>query len=300
MPESVPLERSRPAERAEGGAARGPPAARPGRAASRETPGLLRCVPAASGRKPRPGTALRDLPPRRPVRRRRLLVLAPACLDAGDRTRPRTGRGVHGSCVAGPARRRSESHAARPLRFRPDPRRTRRPDRPTQRLANRFGGTSGVRRTARCGAIEGVTASGGESVPAVTQPDPRQQQPHLGEVDLHLIAEGRHERLWTVLGAHPRDGGTPFAAEKPPKNASVIYQSNYRWDDADWVARRDRTQRYTEPVSIYEVHLGSWRPGLGYRQLADELTKYVTDLGFTHVEFMPVAEHPYRGAWGYQ
>ena len=80
----------------------------------------------------------------------------------------------------------------------------------------------------------------------------------------------------------------------------MIYQSRYEWSDADWLTRRAQRPAHQEPMSVYEVHLGSWRPGLGYRELADQLTAYVLDLGFTHVEFMPVAEHPFGGSWGYQ
>ncbi len=91
-----------------------------------------------------------------------------------------------------------------------------------------------------------------------------------------------------------------LATERPPATASVVFTSQYTWSDADWVTARTRRQPVREPMSIYEVHLGSWRPGLSYRQLATELVEYVTDLGFTHVEFLPVAEHPFGGSWGYQ
>jgi 1,4-alpha-glucan branching enzyme len=202
-----------------------------------------------------------------------------------------------------------------------------------------------------------------------TSDDPYRYPPTLGELDLHLIREGRHERLWAVLGAHPRDGGVAFAVwapsaqgvrvvgdftgwgahdgwpmrslgasgiweifvpgasvghrykyrilgrdgawrekadplaartEVPPATASVVYESTYDWKDADWLQRRAQTRLFEEPMSVYEVHLGSWRPGLSYRELADQLTEYVTDLGFTHVEFLPVMEHPFGGSWGYQ
>ncbi|MGH3682412.1 MAG: 1,4-alpha-glucan branching protein GlgB, partial [Natronosporangium sp.] len=98
-----------------------------------------------------------------------------------------------------------------------------------------------------------------------------------------------------------RDRADPMATatECPPATASVLYQSHYQWGDADWMATR-RGDLHTAPMSVYEVHLGSWRPGLSYLALADELTGYVTDLGFTHVELMPVMEHPYGGSWGYQ
>ena len=212
---------------------------------------------------------------------------------------------------------------------------------------------------------------GGDGAEAVTD-DPYRFLPTLGEMDLHLIGEGRHEELWRVLGAHVRsvDGvtGTSFAvwapnargvrvigdfnrwdgrghpmrslggagvwelfvpgvadgtrykyeicgrdgrwlrkadpmaslAEQPPATASVVFTSAYQWGDADWLARRAGAEPSRAPLSVYEVHLGSWRPGLSYRQLAEELTAYVTDLGFTHVELLPVAEHPFGGSWGYQ
>jgi 1,4-alpha-glucan branching enzyme len=205
--------------------------------------------------------------------------------------------------------------------------------------------------------------------PELVTDDPYRHLPTLGEVDLHLIAEGRHEELWRVLGAHVRgQAGTSFAvwapnargvrvigdfnhwdgraypmrslgssgiwellipglgegerykyevcgpdgswnakadpmaalAEQPPATASVVYQSDYTWGDADWLADRAERDVLTSPMSIYEVHLGSWRPGLSYLELADQLTDYVTELGFTHVEFLPVAEHPFGGSWGYQ
>ncbi len=212
---------------------------------------------------------------------------------------------------------------------------------------------------------------GGDGAETVTD-DPYRFLPTLGEVDLHLIGEGRHEELWRVLGAHVQSvggvTGTSFAvwapnargvrvigdfnhwdgrghpmrslggagvwelfvpgagdgtrykyeicgrdgrwlrkadpmaslAEQPPATASVVFTSAYQWGDADWLDRRARAEPSRQPFSVYEVHLGSWRPGLSYRQLAEELTAYVTDLGFTHVEFLPVAEHPFGGSWGYQ
>jgi 1,4-alpha-glucan branching enzyme len=98
-----------------------------------------------------------------------------------------------------------------------------------------------------------------------------------------------------------RDKADPvaFAAECPPGTASVIFSSRHPWGDADWM--RGRTgAAHARPMSVYEVHLGSWRPGLGYADLAHELADHVTGLGFTHVEVMPVMEHPYGGSWGYQ
>ncbi|MFF0501874.1 1,4-alpha-glucan branching protein GlgB [Nocardia aobensis] len=200
--------------------------------------------------------------------------------------------------------------------------------------------------------------------------------PTVGELDLHLLGEGRHRRLWEVLGAHPRryttldgevtgtsfavwapnargvtvfgdfdswsgtstpmrrlgssgvwevfvpgvaagtrykyrvhgaDGRTvdhadplAFAAETPPATASVVADTSYRWSDQDWCAARARRDPTREPMSIYEVHLGSWRPGLDYRTAAEQLAEYVRAQGFTHVELLPVAEHPFGGSWGYQ
>ncbi len=210
----------------------------------------------------------------------------------------------------------------------------------------------------------------------LTVDDPYRWLPTLGEVDLHLIGEGRHENLWQVLGAHVRSYETPggvvsgtsfavwapsargvrvmgdfdywsgrgypmrvlgstgvwelfvpgvedgarykfqvlgadgasrdkadpmaFATEIPPANASVVFSSEHDWADDDWLTSRAATQWQAAPMSIYEVHLGSWRHGLSYRDLADELVEHVRDSGFTHVEFLPVAEHPFGGSWGYQ
>ena len=206
--------------------------------------------------------------------------------------------------------------------------------------------------------------------------DPYRFLPTLGELDQHLISEGRHEQLWEVLGAHEHiyesehgpvagtsfavwapsakgvrvvgdfnywDGaGTPmralgttgvwelfipgvgdgtkykfsilgadfvwrdkadpvaFATEVPPQSASVVFTSHYEWQDTQWMDERRQRNPHDGPMSIYEVHLGSWRKGLSYSQLADELTDYVVENGFTHVEFLPVTEHPFEPSWGYQ
>ncbi|WP_203662360.1 1,4-alpha-glucan branching protein GlgB [Actinocatenispora rupis] len=90
------------------------------------------------------------------------------------------------------------------------------------------------------------------------------------------------------------------ATEVPPRTASRVFRSTYDWSDAAWMSHRRQATWHELPMSVYEVHLGSWRPGLGYRELADQLVEYVTTLGFTHVEFLPVAEHPFGGSWGYQ
>jgi len=90
------------------------------------------------------------------------------------------------------------------------------------------------------------------------------------------------------------------SAETPPHTASVVTESSYKWKDKSWLNARTKRDALTSPMSIYELHLGSWKIGHTYRSLADELIDYVTKLGFTHVEFMPIAEHPYAPSWGYQ
>ncbi|HEU5085428.1 MAG TPA: 1,4-alpha-glucan branching protein GlgB [Acidimicrobiales bacterium] len=209
--------------------------------------------------------------------------------------------------------------------------------------------------------------------------DPYRFWPTLGEVDLHLIGEGRHERLWSVLGARPmeHDGveGIAFSvwapaaravrvvgdwnswdgrihpmralgasgvwelfvpeaevgqryryeivgadghlrlksdplarqAEMPPANASVINRSTYSWRDDEWMQARREIDPVNDRLSIYEVHAGSWRtvPEEGDRplrwdELAEQLADHVTELGFTHIELLPVAEHPFAPSWGYQ
>jgi 1,4-alpha-glucan branching enzyme len=114
-----------------------------------------------------------------------------------------------------------------------------------------------------------------------------------------------HSRV-TRAGADKAD---PFAvyAEQPPRQASIAWDLSYEWDDADWMSSRSRANGRNAPWSVYEVHLGSWmrvpeedNRWLSYRELAPRLADYVHRLGFTHVEFMPVMEHPFYGSWGYQ
>ncbi len=99
-----------------------------------------------------------------------------------------------------------------------------------------------------------------------------------------------------------------FAAELRPRTASVVWDIDaYQWNDDDWMAKRRETDWLKKPVNVYEVHLGSWKRveaddnrWLTYRELADELIPYVKDLGFTHIELLPISEHPFDGSWGYQ
>jgi len=103
--------------------------------------------------------------------------------------------------------------------------------------------------------------------------------------------------------------GDPFAFcwECPPKTASCVTDLSYRWEDTAWMQRRKRRNALESPIAIYEMHLGSWRRAaddgsrfLSYRELAGPLVAYLQEMGFTHVEFMPVMEHPFYGSWGYQ
>jgi 1,4-alpha-glucan branching enzyme len=105
------------------------------------------------------------------------------------------------------------------------------------------------------------------------------------------------------------DKADPFAvhAETPPKTGSIVWGLDYEWGDVEWMASRAARNASDAPISIYEVHLGSWMRvpedggrSLSYRELAPKLAGYVADMGFTHVEFLPVMEHPFYGSWGYQ
>ncbi|MGN6743710.1 MAG: 1,4-alpha-glucan branching protein GlgB [Amnibacterium sp.] len=209
-----------------------------------------------------------------------------------------------------------------------------------------------------------------------TADDPYRYLPSVGDIDLHLFGEGRHERLWEMLGSHHRAmrgvtreaWGTAFAVwaphaqavrvigdfnnwngvlhpmrrmdangvwelfvpdlapynaykfeilsaagewiekadpmarhtERPPATASVVTESSYRWGDSAWMSARAAANPNDQPISVYEMHFGSWRQGLGYRDAADQLIDYLHETGYTHVEFMPLAEHPYEPSWGYQ
>ena len=206
--------------------------------------------------------------------------------------------------------------------------------------------------------------------PSWTVEDPYSFSPSVGDLDLYLFAEGRHEQLWRMLGAWQREhqgvDGTAFAVWAPharavrvvgdfnswngvahalrrlddngvwelfipgvcsgatykyelltqandwvqradpmarytevsPATGSMVGDTRYEWADSSWLAARVDT--HNQPMSIYELHIGSWRPGLGYRELAEQLIEYLGDLAFSHVEFMPLAEHPFGGSWGYQ
>lgn len=213
----------------------------------------------------------------------------------------------------------------------------------------------------------------------VEKDDPYRFEQVLGDIDIHLLNEGTHRKLYDVLGAHQRvvDGvaGVAFSvwapnasrvsvvgdfndwdgrrhsmrrlghsgfwdifipgipartkykfelkdsagnllplkadpvgsqAEMRPQTASVIdTEQPFHWQDNQWMKERARKSARHSPVSIYEVHLGSWRRGdngefLNYRDIAEQLIPYVKSLGFTHIQLMPISEHPFDGSWGYQ
>jgi len=111
------------------------------------------------------------------------------------------------------------------------------------------------------------------------------------------------------VNGHKGEKADPFGFrhEEPPRTASVVWDLGYQWNDAEWMRTRKDRAGLTAPLSIYEAHLGSWRRvpeegnrSLGYREIAPLLAAHVKKLGFTHVELMPVMEHPFYGSWGYQ
>ncbi|HYN11155.1 MAG TPA: 1,4-alpha-glucan branching protein GlgB [Burkholderiales bacterium] len=116
----------------------------------------------------------------------------------------------------------------------------------------------------------------------------------------HIVARNTG---YTVDKADPY----AFRAEEPPKTGSVVWDLAYEWHDADWMRSRHRHNALDAPWSVYEVHLGSWRRDpadpsrlLSYREAAPMLAEYAKQMGFTHVELMPITEHPFYGSWGYQ
>lgn len=123
------------------------------------------------------------------------------------------------------------------------------------------------------------------------------------ELFLPEVGEGAHYKFEiTTPAGERRLKADPMArrTEVPPATASIVSASHHVWQDDAWLAGRGRTPVHQAPFSVYELHLSSWRPGLSYRELAEQLPAYIKDLGFTHVELMPVAEHPFGGSWGYQ
>ena len=117
----------------------------------------------------------------------------------------------------------------------------------------------------------------------------------LGEGTLYKYRIQGPDGVW-------REKVDPMArfSEQAPANASIVYESKYIWSDDEWIAKRSASKPHQEPMSIYEVHLGGWRRGKSYLDLAEELVSYVKWQGYTHVELMPLAEHPFEPSWGYQ
>ncbi|MFL6197658.1 MAG: 1,4-alpha-glucan branching protein GlgB [Thermoanaerobaculia bacterium] len=143
------------------------------------------------------------------------------------------------------------------------------------------------------------------------QPLARRGASGIWEGFLAGVGPGAHYKYHVVsrFNGYQADKADPFAlyAEVPPAQASVVWELGYEWGDGDWMAERKARQSVAAPISIYEVHLGSWRRvpeegerPLSYREIAPLLADHVKKLGFTHVELMPVTEHPYYGSWGYQ
>jgi 1,4-alpha-glucan branching enzyme len=121
------------------------------------------------------------------------------------------------------------------------------------------------------------------------------------------VGEGTRYKYAIDSPAGRREKADPlaFASEEAPATASVLTQLDFAWHDEEWMSTRSERQAGSEPISAYEVHLGSWRHGphgalLTYEQMAGPLVDHVTRLGFTHVELLPVMEHPFYGSWGYQ
>jgi len=127
--------------------------------------------------------------------------------------------------------------------------------------------------------------------------------PKLGQGSIYKY------RVHGPHGSQHFDKADPYAfyGEMPPRTGSVVWDLEYQWGDAEWMKERERHNALAAPISIYELHLGSWRrvPGdgnrsLSYREIAPRLVEHVRRLGFTHVELMPVMDHPFFGSWGYQ
>ena len=127
--------------------------------------------------------------------------------------------------------------------------------------------------------------------------------PDLGKGTVYKYYIRSRYHMYAVAKADPYG----YYNEVPPKTASIVWDLEYEWGDAEWMRTRYEHNKFDAPISIYEVHLGSWmrvpeegNRSLSYRELAPKLADYVSDMGFTHVEFLPVMEHPFFGSWGYQ
>ena len=141
--------------------------------------------------------------------------------------------------------------------------------------------------------------------------NPMRLHPNNGVWDLFMPDLGAGEfykfELLDVEGRLLPLKADPFARsmESPPGNASIVHYDDYHWQDYSWMSLRSEKNTLDRPLATYEVHLGSWRRGpnnsfLSYRELASELVTYVHEMGYTHIELLPVTEHPFDGSWGYQ
>jgi 1,4-alpha-glucan branching enzyme len=143
--------------------------------------------------------------------------------------------------------------------------------------------------------------------PGVDVLRPRWDQSGIWEADVTGVTHGQaYKYAITASQGDRQDRADPFAfaAEIAPQSASRAWRLDYEWDDAGWMTGRHRNNAMDAPFSVYEVHLGSWRRPSGvlptYREIAEPLAEYVLRMGFTHVELMPITEHPFYGSWGYQ
>ena len=138
---------------------------------------------------------------------------------------------------------------------------------------------------------------------------PRSDHTGIWEADVADVTQGQtyKYRIWSRHSGYVVDKADPFAlyAEVAPATGSRAWRLDYEWNDADWMRQRRERNALDRPISIYEVHLGSWRRDangdfLNYRDVAHQLAEYVNQQGFTHVELLPITEHPFYGSWGYQ
>jgi 1,4-alpha-glucan branching enzyme len=137
---------------------------------------------------------------------------------------------------------------------------------------------------------------------------PRPDESGIWQGEVSTVGHGQayKYRITSCVGGYAVDKADPFGvySEKPPATASRVWSLDYAWRDGEWMRTRAAKNRLDSPMSIYELHVGSWRRKQGnfltYRELAHSLADYVNDLGFTHVELMPITEHPFYGSWGYQ
>lgn len=143
-----------------------------------------------------------------------------------------------------------------------------------------------------------------------TKMNPRWDESGIWEVFVPGLQKGEVYKyaIHSATGEY-LEKADPFAAyaEVAPKTASVVWNTDYKWNDKKWLTNRKETADLAKPYSVYEVHIGSWRRkledgnrSLSYVELADELVSYLKEMNYTHVEFLPVMEHPFFGSWGYQ